>query len=75
MRIDQKYPTGWDASRIRAVIEHFDSQDDDERADEIEAAWEAEGMTLISVRTDLVPEIRALIARKQTVLPGAAESP
>lgn len=75
MRIDQKYPPGWNESRIRAVIGHFDSQDDDERAEEIESARQAVGMTLISVPTDLLPEIRALIARKQTALPGAAESP
>ena len=56
---DQKYPPGWDEARIRDVIEHYDSQDEDERAAEIEAAWEAEGMTLMSVPTELVPEIRA----------------
>ncbi len=63
---DQKFRPGWDEARIREVIEQYDSQDDDERAAEIEAAWEAEGMTLMSVPTDLVPEIRALLARKQT---------
>ncbi|MGA7495685.1 MAG: hypothetical protein WBX00_03070 [Isosphaeraceae bacterium] len=63
---DQKFPPGWDEARIREVIEHYDSQDEDERAAEIEAAWEAEGMTLMSVPTELVPEIRALLARKQT---------
>ena len=63
---DQKFPPGWDEARIREVIEHYDSQDEDERAAEIEAAWEAEGMKLISVPTELVPEIRALLARKQT---------
>ena len=47
------------------MIEHYDSQDEDERAAEIEAAWEAEGMTLMSVPTELVPE-SALLARKQT---------
>ena len=56
---DQKLPPGWDEARIREVIEHYDSQDEDERAAEIEAAWEAEGMTLMSVPTELVPEIRA----------------
>jgi len=63
---DQKLPPGWDEARVREVIEHYDSQDEDERAAEIEAAWEAEGMTLMSVPTELVPEIRALLARKQT---------
>jgi hypothetical protein len=62
----QKLPLGWDDSRIREVLDHYDAQDDDERAAEIEAAWEADGMTLMSVPTDLVPEIRAILARKQT---------
>ena len=29
---DQKFPPGWDEARIREVIEHYDSQDEDERA-------------------------------------------
>ena len=59
-------PPGSDEARIRAVIDHYEAQDEDERAAEIEAAWEAEGMTLMSVPTELVPEIRAILARKQT---------
>jgi hypothetical protein len=57
------------------VIEHYDSQDHDERAAEIEAAWEAKGMMLMSVPTELVPEIRAIIARKQTASLRAAAGP
>ncbi len=63
---EQKLPPGWDKVRIREVLDHYDSQDEDERAAEIEAAWEAEGMTLMSVPTELVPDVRALLARKQT---------
>jgi hypothetical protein len=62
----QKLPAGWDDTRIREVLDHYDAQDDDERAAEIEAAWEADGMTLMPVPTDLVPETRAILARKQT---------
>lgn len=63
---DQRLPTGWDPARIREVVYHHDAQDEDERAAEIEAAWEAQGMTLMSVPTELVPEIRAILAREQT---------
>ena len=63
---DQKLPPGWDQNRIRQVLDHHEAQDEDERAAEIEAAWEAEGMTLMSVPTDRVPEIRALLAREKT---------
>jgi hypothetical protein len=63
---DRKSPPGWDEARTREVIERYESQDEDERAAEIEAAWEEEGVPLMSVPTELVPEIRALLARKQT---------
>ena len=61
---DQELPPGWDEARIREVIDHYESQDENERAAEIEAVWEEEGMTLMSVPTEKVPEIRAILARK-----------
>jgi hypothetical protein len=62
----QKLPLGWDEARIRQVLDHYDAQDEEDRAAEIEAAWEADRMTLMSVPTELVPEIRAILRRKQT---------
>ena len=59
---DQKLTLGWDQVRIRELIDHYEAQDDEERAAEIDAAWEAEGMTLMSVPTELVPEVRRLLA-------------
>ncbi len=61
---DQQLPQGWDEARIREVIDHYDAQDKEERAAEIDAAWEAEGMTIMSVPTELVPEVRATLAHK-----------
>ena len=61
----QKLPPGWDENRIREVINHYESQDEDDRAAEIDAAWEAEGMTLMSVPNERVSEIRALLFRGQ----------
>ncbi len=40
---EKKLPPGWDEARIREVIEHYDSQDEDERAAVIEAAWRRRG--------------------------------
>jgi hypothetical protein len=62
----QKYPPGWDEKRIREVLAHYEGQTDDEQFAEIEAARKAEGITLMAVPTELVPEIRALIARKHS---------
>jgi hypothetical protein len=61
----QRFPAGWDEARVRALIAHLDSQTEDEQADEIEAASNAEGTTMMIVPTELVGEIRALIARRQ----------
>ncbi|HTU92024.1 MAG TPA: hypothetical protein VMF69_18215 [Gemmataceae bacterium] len=62
----QKFPPGWDEERIRQVIAHYENQTEDERLAEIEAAREAEGITMMAVPTELVPEVRALIARKHS---------
>jgi len=61
----QKFPPGWDEQRVREVLEHYENQSEDEQFAEIEAAREAEGMTMMAVPTELAPEVRALIARKQ----------
>lgn len=60
----QKFPPGWDEERVREVLAHYESQTEDEQFAEIEAAREAEGTTLMAVPIELVPEVRALIARK-----------
>jgi hypothetical protein len=60
----QKYPPGWDEDRIRQVLAHYENQTEDEQFADIEAAREAENVTLMAVPTELVPEVRALLARK-----------
>ena len=62
----QKFPPGWDEKRIKEVIAHYDSQTEDEEFAEIEAAREAEDITLMAIPTDLVPEVRALLARNRS---------
>jgi hypothetical protein len=64
-RVRQAFPAGWDEKRVRALIEHYDRQTDDERADEIERAAGSAGETLMSVPTALVPEVLKLIERRQ----------
>jgi hypothetical protein len=63
---EQKLPPGWDEERIRQVIAHYENQTEDEQFAEIEAAREAEGVTMMAIPTELVPEVRALLARKQS---------
>ena len=61
----QEYPAGWDEARTRKLADHYDNQTDDEQAAEHEAAFRAEGQTVMVVPTELVPAIVKLISKKQ----------
>ena len=62
----QKFPTGWDEQRVREVLAHYEAQSEEEQFAEIEAAQDAEGITMMAVPTELAPEVRALIARERS---------
>ncbi|HLN28421.1 MAG TPA: hypothetical protein VK395_11830 [Gemmataceae bacterium] len=62
----QDFPPGWDEKRVEELIAHYENQTEDEEFADIEAALEAEDITLMAIPTDLVPEVRALLARKQS---------
>lgn len=62
----QKFLPGWDEERVREVLAHYENQSEDEQFADIEAAREAEGVTMMAVPTELAGEVRALIARKQS---------
>ena len=61
---EQRFPPGWNEERVRAVIAHYENETEDEQFAEIEAAREADGVTIMAVPTELAPEVRALLARK-----------
>lgn len=68
-----RFPPGWDEERVRAIIEHYDGQTDDELAEEIEAAFEDEGHTVMVIPTALVPAVRALLSESPD--PTSAPAP
>jgi hypothetical protein len=61
----QKLPRGWDEARVQRVLDHYENQTEDEAVAEDEAAYKAEGQTVMIVPTDLVPRIRQLLARRR----------
>ena len=61
---EQRFPAGWDAERVQRVIDHYESQTDEEAAREIEEAPDEEGVTWMAIPTELVEKVRALIARE-----------
>lgn len=63
---EQRFPKGWDEQRVKQLIAELDARTDEEWVAEDGAAYEAEGITMMAVPTELVPEVRALIARKHS---------
>jgi hypothetical protein len=66
MKKKSRFPAGWDEKRVRQVIKHYESQNEDEQFAEIEAARRAANITMMAVPTELVPKVQALIGKKKT---------
>lgn len=62
---DQKLPQGWDETRVRRVLEHYESQSDDQAATEDQEGFESTTHTAMEVPVELVPEVRRLIAKRR----------
>ena len=60
----QVLPLGWDEQRIRRVLEHYENQTEEEAVAEDEAAFQAQGQTVMIVPTEMVPRILQMIARR-----------
>ncbi len=58
-----KFPPGWDLERVKRVLSHYESQSEEEAVAEDEATFETPGQTIMEVPSELVPEIRKLIAK------------
>jgi hypothetical protein len=60
-----KYPAGWDAERVRRVLEHYEAQSDEEAVAEDEAAYDTTTHTAMDIPVELVPAVRELIAKRR----------
>lgn len=63
MSQQNRFPPGWDEEKVRSVLAQYEGQTEEEAVAEDEAAWEAPGQTTMEVPTELVPQVRELIAR------------
>lgn len=63
MTAKNKFPAGWDEGRVRAVIDHYDNQTDDEAVAEDEVVFGSSASVFIAVPAELVQEVRDLIAK------------
>lgn len=60
-----RFPPGWDEDRVRRVLQHYESQSDEEAVAEDEAAYEQTTHTTMEVPIELVPLVRELIEKHQ----------
>lgn len=59
---NQQFPPGWDEARVRSLLQHYETQSEEEAIAEDEAAFAAGDTTTMNVPMDLVPAVRRLIA-------------
>lgn len=64
MKRKNNYPPGWDESRVKRVLEHYERQSEEEAVAEDEAAFEDPNQTFMEIPNELVPVVRELIAKK-----------
>ncbi len=53
----------WDEERVRRVLEHYESQPEEQAVAEDEAGLDSAAETVMNIPKELVPEVRKLIAR------------
>ena len=70
MKKRSRFPKGWDEARVRAVLDHYENQTEDEAVAEDEAAFRKRGQTVMVVPTPLVPAITRLITKEGTFMSG-----
>lgn len=59
------FPADWDEARVRRVLEHYESQSDEDAVAEDETAFESTTHTAMEVPVELVQEVRALLAKRR----------
>ena len=57
-----EFPKGWDESKVRRVLAHYEGQSDDDAVEEDDAAVQAPE-TIMAIPHDLVASVRELIAK------------
>ncbi len=59
-----QFPEGWDEQRVRRVLDHYESQTEEEAVGEDEHAWEDTNATFVEIPNELLPAVRQLLAGK-----------
>ena len=63
MRNATRFPKGWDKERVNRLLQHYESQTEDEAVAEDEAVLEDKTQTVMEIPNALVPSVRALLSQ------------
>lgn len=61
-KVETRFPPGWNEQCVREVIEHYETQSEEEAVAEDEAAFERAHETMMAIPHELVPTVRELIS-------------
>lgn len=59
-----RYPAAWNKERVRYLLQHYETQTEDEAVAEDEAAFRRRDQTVMVIPKHLVPTITGMIARE-----------
>ncbi len=60
---EPRFPAGWDADRVKRLVDHYETMSEEDLVAEDEAASELPpGQTVVTVPEELMPAIRQLLA-------------
>ena len=63
MKKTTNFTPGWDEGRVRRLLQHYESQTEEEMVAEDEAAFEDPTQTVMEIPNELVPSVRALLSK------------
>ena len=58
-----RFPDGWNAERVQSLLQHYESQTEEEAVAEDEAVWDDTTQTVMEIPNALVPSVRALLSQ------------
>jgi hypothetical protein len=65
MKKRNRFPPGWNLTRVQRVLDHYEAQSDIEAVAEDEAAYRSTTTTVMKIPVKLVPAVRALLAKRR----------
>ena len=63
MKEDSGFPPGWDEVRVRRLLEHYESQTEEQAVAEDEESFADKAHTVMEIPNELVSAVRELLSR------------